>query len=82
MNLPSQNGLGKTSRARILLVYSEGGLGDVVQFCRYLPQIQALGAKLIVGVPKRVVELISTLDCRMSLFAHGEAFWNSTLIAP
>jgi len=65
--------LGEDIAGKTLLVYSEGGLGDVVQFCRYLPQIQALGAKLIVGVPKRVVELISTLDCRMSLFAHGEA---------
>jgi tetratricopeptide (TPR) repeat protein len=63
--------LGDDIADKTLLVCSEQGFGDVVQFCRYLPQIQALGARLIVEVPERLVELVSTLDCPMSVFARG-----------
>ena len=54
-----------------LLIYAEQGFGDVIQFCRYLPQLHELGADLIVEVPKRLVTLISTLKCPMSVFAKG-----------
>lgn len=63
--------LGEDIAGKTLLVYSEQGLGDAVQFCRYLPEIQTLGARLIVEVPTRLVDLVSTLDCRMSVFAQG-----------
>ena len=58
-------------RGKKLLIYAEQGFGDVIQFCRYLPQLHALGAELIVEVPKPLVALISTLKCPMSVVAKG-----------
>ena len=48
--------MGKT-----LLIYGEQGLGDVIQFCRYVPMIEALGAKVVVEAPRALVALISSL---------------------
>jgi len=58
-------------RGKKLLIQAEQGLGDVIQFCRYLPQLHALGADLIVEVPESLLTLISTLDCPMGLVAKG-----------
>jgi hypothetical protein len=55
-----------------MLVYSEQGLGDIVQFCRYLPRLKALGAEIIFEAPKPLLSLLSTLDCPMTLVAKGE----------
>ena len=55
-----------------ILVHGEQGLGDIVHFCRYLPQLRALGAEIIFEVPKPLVSLVSTLDCPMTIKARGE----------
>ncbi|HVZ27795.1 MAG TPA: glycosyltransferase family 9 protein, partial [Rhizomicrobium sp.] len=62
---------GEDLRGKKLLVYGEQGFGDLVQFSRYLPQLHALGAELIVQVPKPVLSFISTLRCPMTLIAKG-----------
>ena len=54
-----------------LLIQSEQGLGDVVQFCRYLPQVKALGAEIILNVPESLVPLISTMQCPMTVVPRG-----------
>ena len=56
-----------------LFIYSEQGLGDVIQFCRYLPKVQSLGADVIFEVPPSLVSFISSLDCRMNIVAKGAA---------
>ena len=39
--------LGKESLAgKTILLYTEQGLGDAIQFCRYVPMVEALGAKV------------------------------------
>lgn len=58
-------------RGKSLLIHGEQGLGDLIQFCRYLPQLQSLGARLIFEVPKPLVSLISTLKCDMNVVAKG-----------
>ena len=60
-------------RGKRILVYCEQGLGDVVQFCRYLPQLGALSAEIIFEAPKPLIPLISTLDCPLTIVAKGEA---------
>ena len=45
-----------------VLIYSEQGFGDVIQFCRYLPQVKYLGADIIFEVPKALVSFVSTLN--------------------
>ena len=44
------------------LLYAEQGLGDVIQFCRYARQVKALGAKVLLEVPKSMLGLMQTLE--------------------
>jgi tetratricopeptide (TPR) repeat protein len=41
-----------------LVVYTEQGLGDTIQFVRYLPMLQALGAKVHAVVQPELVQLV------------------------
>lgn len=43
------------------LLYPEQGLGDVMQFCRYARQVKALGATVLLEVPKSLLGLMQTL---------------------
>ena len=45
---------------RTLAVYAEQGLGDVLQFARYLPRLQALGATVCAVVQPELVPLIES----------------------
>ena len=45
-----------------IFIYKEQGLGDYIQYCRYLPIIYAMGAKIILDVPKSLKVLIDTMD--------------------
>jgi len=58
-------------RGKHLLIYAEQGLGDTIHFCRYLTQISALGAEIILEIPKTLVPFISTLNCPMTIVAKG-----------
>ena len=42
-----------------LLLYSEQGLGDTIQFCRYVPLLQHLGAKVSLAVQPALVPLLT-----------------------
>jgi len=59
-------------RNQRILVYSEQGLGDTIQFCRYLPQVKALGCDIILETHLPLVSLVSTLDCEMTVIAKGD----------
>ena len=54
-----------------LLIHAEQGLGDVIQFCRYVDQIKLLGAEVILEVPESLVSFVSTLTCPMTVVAKG-----------
>jgi tetratricopeptide (TPR) repeat protein len=45
-------------RGKAVAVYAEQGLGDVVQFVRYLPRLQAIGATVCCVVPPELVDLL------------------------
>jgi hypothetical protein len=47
---------------KTILLYAEQGLGDTIQFCRYIPLVGALGAKVILEVPASLVHLLKNLD--------------------
>ena len=42
-----------------LLLYNEQGLGDTLQFCRYVPMLQAMGAKVSLAVQAPLVSLLT-----------------------
>lgn len=52
--------LGQESIAgKSLLLYHEQGLGDTLQFCRYVPLLQALGAQVSLAVQPALVSLLA-----------------------
>ena len=44
------------------LVYEEQGLGDVIQFCRYVPLLKQKGAKVILKLKKKMHALLNNID--------------------
>jgi tetratricopeptide (TPR) repeat protein len=47
---------------KTLLLHSEQGLGDTIQFCRYAKLVAALGARVILAVPRPLIRLLSSLE--------------------
>jgi hypothetical protein len=47
---------------RTILIYAEQGLGDTIQFLRYVPLVAERGAKVILGCPGELRLLARTLD--------------------
>ncbi len=60
------NGL-EPIKGKRFLVYEEQGLGDIIQFCRYLPLLRKMGADLSFQVTKKLHSLIQTMDGDLKL---------------
>jgi Tfp pilus assembly protein PilF len=64
--------LGQESIAgKRLLLQSEAGLGDTIQFCRYATACAALGATVILEVQPALVDLLDTLKGVSRVIAKG-----------
>jgi tetratricopeptide (TPR) repeat protein len=46
---------------KTILVYADEGLGDMIQFARYIPAVAALGARVVLAVDKPARALLSGL---------------------
>lgn len=57
---------------KIILLHSEQGLGDTLQFCRYAQLVANLGARVILTVPKSLVSLLEGLGGVHQLVAKGD----------
>lgn len=65
---------GRTPLAgRTILLYGEQGLGDAIQFARYVPAVRSLGARVILEVHLPLKPLIAPLAGAENTFAFGEA---------
>lgn len=60
-NFPQPLWNGEPLNGRTLLVYGEQGLGDAFQFCRYIPDVAAMGGKVIFAAHPRIIRLIGSL---------------------
>lgn len=56
MWLGQSNVAGKT-----ILIYADEGIGDAIQFARYLPMVAALGARVVLVVPETLRRLLSNV---------------------
>jgi hypothetical protein len=56
---------------RVILLHAEQGLGDTLQFCRYVPLI-ASGARVVLEVQAPLVRLLSRLPGIMEIVARGD----------
>ncbi|WP_293057088.1 tetratricopeptide repeat protein, partial [Okeania sp. SIO2B3] len=64
---------GSDFSGKTLLVYTEQGLGDSIQFIRYIPLVKKLGGRVIVGCNKAGLKLLFTAAPEIDeLFVIGE----------
>lgn len=52
---------GEPLAGRTLLVRAEGGLGDCLQFCRYIPLLRQMDCRIVVQMPEPLLRLLSRL---------------------
>ncbi len=57
---------------RTLLLHAEQGLGDTIQFVRYVPMVVALGARVVLSVPKSLAPLLDGRFGIDRLVPYGE----------
>lgn len=61
--LPFEQWQGESLNGKSILIWREQGLGDEIQFCRYVPQLKRLGACRVTLICKPALqELLATLD--------------------
>jgi hypothetical protein len=58
--------LGRGTASRIAPGDGEQGLGDCIQFARFLPQLAATGSKVTCVMPRPLLRLFGTLACDVS----------------
>lgn len=65
--------LGKDSlNGKTILVHSEQGLGDTLQFCRYIPMVVKLNVKVIFEVEKPLLPLLKQIEGVVEFIIKGE----------
>jgi len=73
-NFPQPMWLGEGEIAgKTILLHSEQGFGDAIQFCRYVPQLAARGARVILEVRKPLQQLMVSLAGPSAIVASGDA---------
>jgi tetratricopeptide (TPR) repeat protein len=71
-NYAAENWVGSSSLGgKTLFVYSEQGYGDIVQFCRYLPEVASRKCEIIFELPQNLLSLVSSLSCKFTALAKG-----------
>ena len=53
---------GEALHGKTILVYAEQGLGDTIQFARFLPEVAARGGRVVLAVQRPLMALLSQLD--------------------
>ncbi len=59
-------------QGKTIVLYAEQGLGDTLQMCRYVPQVAALGAKVIVMVQEALLPMLQQLTACATLLGNGQ----------
>jgi tetratricopeptide (TPR) repeat protein len=72
----------ETIEQKTILLHSEQGLGDTIQFCRYVPLVAARGARVILEVEEPLRQLISGLAGVSQCVSKGEALPHFDLHCP
>ncbi len=57
---------------KVLLLHNEQGLGDALQFCRYVPLVAARGARVVLEIDGPLKELLSGLSGVSHCISKGE----------
>ncbi len=73
---------GEAIEGKTILLHSEQGLGDAIQFCRYAPLVAARGGRVILEVDKRLQELMCNLTGIAQVVSAGEVLSDFDLHCP
>ncbi len=57
---------------KTLLLHAEQGFGDTLQFCRYVPLVEELGARVVLRVQKPLTTLLCGLPGVMRMAGHAD----------
>jgi hypothetical protein len=67
---------GEAVEGKTVLLYAEQGFGDTLQFLRYVPHVQALGARVVLEVQRPLLTLATafahTLPQAVTVIAQGD----------
>lgn len=61
-SLPGEHWKGEPLHGRSILVHAEQGLGDTIQFVRYLKAVKASGGRVIFAGPERLAHILKLVD--------------------
>jgi len=81
-NYPQPQWNGEWLEDKTILVYSEQGFGDTLQFCRLLPELIKRGANVIFECPKALTKLIGTLHKDIEVVMPGESLPEFDFFSP
>jgi tetratricopeptide (TPR) repeat protein len=79
---PQPEWTGEDLTGKRLLLHPEQGLGDVVQFARFVPQLTAQGAHVILETPPALTTLMRTLDGSPTVVSTGDPLPHFDLHGP
>ncbi len=71
-DLGGQEWRGEDLAGKRILVYTEQGFGDTIQFIRYARQLSYLGAEVLVECQKELVRLLSGVEGISAVYGRGE----------
>src|SRR5919201_999370 len=57
---------------RTILLHAEQGLGETIQFARYVPMLARAGAKVVLELQPQLKALLGQLDGAAAVMARGE----------
>jgi tetratricopeptide (TPR) repeat protein len=64
---------GEAIAGKTILLYAEQGLGDTIQFLRYVPMVANTGARVVVGVQSALKEIARQVAPGATVLGTGEA---------
>ena len=67
---------------KTLLIHPEQGLGDLIQFCRYVPMLEKLGATVILEAPASLVDLMKSLSPTLMIIKVGDLLPSFDFVCP
>ncbi|MBT7137242.1 MAG: tetratricopeptide repeat protein [Rhodospirillaceae bacterium] len=67
---------------RAVLVLSEQGFGDTIQFCRLLKQLSETAGRIVVEVQPSIRQLLATLDADIEMIDVGDVPGAVEVVAP
>jgi Flp pilus assembly protein TadD len=63
---------GESLQGKSLLIFTEQGYGDIINFCRYIPLINKANGKIYLNCQLEMVSLMKTLSCIDRIIPRGD----------